>query len=46
MDEEKTIIFFDDSIDIGKEPLPVTDPELKKLHEKIFEELKEKYKVK
>lgn len=40
--DEKVILFFDDTVDIGKEPLPMKNPE----HERIFEELMKKYKVK
>ena len=40
--DNKEIIFFDDTVDIGKEPLPIKDS----IHEKIKEELMKKYKVK
>ena len=40
--DEKVILFFDDTVDIGKEPQPMKNPE----HERIFEELMKKYKVK
>ena len=33
------IEFFDDSFDIGKEPLPMVDPELKTLYDHLNDEL-------
>lgn len=40
--EKKEMVFLDDSVDIGKKPLPIDNPEAQKLHE----ELMKKYKVK
>ena len=40
--EKKEIVLIDDSVDIGKHPLPIGNPEAQKLHE----ELMKKYKVK
>lgn len=41
MEDNKKIVFLDDSVDIGKEPLPL-DEEAQKVHD----ELMKKYKVK
>lgn len=37
---EDKILFFDDSVDIGKEPLPITDPNVKAIIDKYLEEFK------
>ena len=39
-DKDDLIEFIDDTVDIGKEPLPITDPEL----EKICNQIMDKYK--
>lgn len=38
--KEKVIDFIDDTVDIGKEPLPITDPKIKEIHDKIIHEYK------
>lgn len=38
--KEKIIDFIDDSVDIGKEPLPITDPKIKEIHDKLMDEYK------
>lgn len=40
--KEKLIDFIDDSVDIGKEPLPITDPKIKEIHDKLMNEYKNK----
>ena len=40
--KEKLIDFIDDSVDIGKEPLPITDPKIKEIHDKLMNEYKRK----
>lgn len=39
-EKEKVIDFIDDSVDIGKEPLPLTDPKIKEIHDKLINEYK------
>ena len=39
--ERKKILWLDDSKDIGKKPLPIDNPEAKK----VYERLMKKYKV-
>lgn len=41
VNDEEYFIFIDDSVDIGKGPLPV-DPKLKELHESIIKKYKKK----
>lgn len=38
--KEKLIEFIDDTIDIGKEPLPITDPDI----EMLCDQIRDKYK--
>ena len=38
--KENLIEYIDDTVDIGKEPLPITDPEL----EKLCNQIRDKYK--
>ena len=35
--EEKKILWLDDSKDIGKKPLPIDNPEARKVYEKLME---------
>lgn len=42
MNTEKTIDFIDDSVDVGKEPLQIDDPDFKLLYNQIIEEYKQK----
>ena len=39
-EKEKLIEFIDDTVDIGKEPLPITDPELERLCNQIMDKYK------
>lgn len=47
--EEKKILWLDDSKDIGKKPLPIDNPEARKVYEKLMEKYKNnkynKYRV-
>jgi hypothetical protein len=36
MEDKKTIIMIDDSKDFGKEPLPLDNPEAKKIHDELL----------
>ena len=42
MENEKMMEFIDDSVDIGKEPLQIDDPEFEKLYNQIIDEYKKK----
>lgn len=35
-EKEELIIFIDDSVDVGKEPLPITDYRIQKMHDNII----------
>ena len=35
-DAKKEIIMVDDSIDFGKKPLPIDNPEVKKIHDELL----------
>ena len=39
--KDKTYIYIDDSVDIGKEPTPITDPKRQEIHDRIMKELRE-----
>lgn len=36
MSSDDRILFIDDTVDIGKEPLPLDDPELKRIHDELL----------
>lgn len=40
--KEKVFDFINDSVDIGKEPMPITDPKIKEAHDKIINKYKRK----
>lgn len=42
MKNEKMIDFIDDSVDIGKEPMTIDDPEFKDIYNQIINEYKQK----
>lgn len=42
MDKAKNKYVFDDSIDIGKKPLPIGNPEAKKAHDELIKKYKQK----
>lgn len=42
MENEKKMDFIDDSVDIGKEPLQIDDPEFENLYNQIIGEYKKK----
>lgn len=42
MKKNKTVIFIDDSVDIGKEPLPINNKEAKKVHDELMKKYKKK----
>ena len=39
--EEKLIDFIDDTVDIGEEPLPITDPIILEIRKKFMKDVKE-----
>ena len=41
MKKNKTVTFIDDSVDIGKEPLPI-NKEAKKVHDELMKKYKKK----
>jgi hypothetical protein len=42
MEGDNRILVFDDSIDIGKEPLPIDNPDAKKAHDELMKKYKPK----
>lgn len=40
--KEKVFDFINDSVDIGKEPLTITDSKIKEIYDKIIKEYKRK----
>lgn len=45
MEGDNRILVFDDSEDIGKEPLPIRDSEGQKVHDALLEKYKNKQKA-
>ena len=42
MDEKEKNVFIDDSVDIGKEPIPHTNAEAQAFHEELMKKYKNK----
>ena len=40
-DKDKTYTYIDDSVDIGKEPTPITDAKRQEIHDRMMKELRE-----
>ena len=39
--KDKTHIYIDDSVDIGKEPSPIADTKIQEIHDRMMKELRE-----
>lgn len=42
MEKDKKIVVFDDTVDIGKEALPINDPKTQEVFDKLIEKYKNK----
>ncbi len=40
MANDNKIVFIDDTVDVGKEPMVISDPEIQKLYDEFLKECK------
>lgn len=40
MDKDKKTVYIDDSVEIGKEPLPINDEETQRTHDELMKKYK------